>query len=80
MPKLKDAYLQIQERHAREIKRRTSERLNALLDEERDNDLDKPMYPVEKNDYTVCLYLLCLVIILLKVNLLYLQQLFLPRC
>jgi hypothetical protein len=81
MPKLKETYLQIRERNAREIRQRTREKVRAL---QRDQELvvieDLPVVPivVAQQSYLIPI-LVCLIIILILVNLLLWQFTLLSR-
>ena len=81
MPKLKETYLQIRERNAREIRQRTREKVRAL---QRDQELvvieDLPVVPivVAQQSYFIP-FIVCLIIILALVNLLLWQFTFLSR-
>ena len=81
MPKLKETYLQIRERNAREIRQRTREKVRAL---HQDQELvvveDLPVVPivVAQQSHLVP-FLVCLIIILILVNLLLWQITFLSR-
>ena len=81
MPKLKETYLQIRERNAREIRQRTREKVRAL---QRDQELvvieDLPVVPivVAQQSYLIP-FLVCLFIILVLVNLLLWQLTYLSR-
>ena len=81
MPKLKETYLQIRERNAREIRQRTREKVRAL---QRDQELvvveDLPAVPivVAQQSYLIPI-LVCLIIILILVNLLLWQFTLLSR-
>jgi hypothetical protein len=82
MPKLRETYLQIQERNAREIRQRTREKVRAL---QREQELvfveDLPVVPIvvaQQSSYLIP-FLVCLIIILVLVNLLLWQITFLSR-
>ncbi len=81
MPKLKETYLQIRERNAREIRQRTREKVRALL---RDQELvfveDQPVAPivVAQQSYLIP-FLGCVITILVLVNLLLWQSTYLSR-
>ena len=81
MPKLKETYLQIRERNAREIRQRTREKVRAL---QRDQELvfveDLPVVPivVAQQSYLIP-FLVCVIIILVLVNLLLWQSTYLSR-
>ena len=81
MPKLKETYLQIRERNAREIRQRTREKVRAL---QREQELvvieDLPVVPivVAQQSYLIP-FLVCLIIILVLVNLLLWQFTFQSR-
>ena len=81
MPKLKETYLQIRERNAREIRQRTREKVRALQgDQELVVVEDLPAVPivVAQQSYLVP-FLVCLIIILVLVNLLLWQFTLLSR-
>ncbi len=75
-PKLKETYLQIRERNAREIRQRTREKVRAL---QREQELvfveDLPVVPivVAQQSYLIP-FLVCVIIILVLVNLLLWQS------
>ena len=81
MPKLRETYLQIQERNAREIRQRTRERIRAL---QRDQELvivkDLPDIPIviAKQSYLVP-FLVCVICILVLVVLLLWQSTYLSK-
>ncbi len=76
MPKLRETYLQIQERNAREIRQRTRDRIRALQRVEElvfiENLPDTPVVIAEQS-YIVPI-LVCIIIILVLVCLLLVQQ------
>ena len=81
MPKLRETYLQIRERNAREIRQRTRERVRALhRDEERVIVEDLPVIPIviAQQSYLVH-FLVCVICILILVVLLLWQSTFLSR-
>ena len=81
MPKLRETYLQIQERNAREIRQRTRERVRALQrDQEQVIVEDLPVIPIviAQQSYLVH-FLVCIICILILVVLLLWQSTFLSR-
>ena len=81
MPKLKETYLQIQERNAREIKQRTRDRIRALQGEEElvfVEDLPDPPLVIAEQSYIVH-NLVCIVVLLVLVCLLLGQQIYLAK-
>ncbi len=81
MPKLRETYLQIQERNAREIRQRTRERVRALhRDEERVIVEDLPDIPIviAEQSYLVP-FLVCVICILVLVVLLLWQSTYLSK-
>ena len=81
MPKLRETYLQIQERNAREIRQRTREKVRAL---HQDQELvvveDLPIAPivVAQQSYLVP-FLICVICILVLVVLLLWQSTYLSK-
>jgi hypothetical protein len=74
MPKLRETYLHIQERNAREIRQRTRDRIKALQRvEERVVVNDLLDTPVAEQSYTVPI-LVCIIVFLVLVCLLLAQQ------
>ena len=81
MPKLRETYLQIRERNAREIRQRTRERVRALYrDEERVIVEDLPEIPIviAQQSYLVP-FLVCVICILVLVVLLLWQSTYLSK-
>jgi hypothetical protein len=81
MPKLKETYLQIRERNAREIKQRTRDRIRALQGEEElvvIGDLPDSPPVIAEQSYIVHI-LVCIIILLVFVCLLLCQQIYLAK-
>ena len=81
MPKLRETYLQIQERNAREIRQRTRDRVRALQGVEElvvIEDLPETPVVIAEQSYIVPI-LVCIVVILVLVCLLLAQQIYLSK-
>ena len=81
MPKLRETYLQIKERNAREIRQRTQDRVRALQGVEElvvIEDLPETPVVIAEQSYIVSI-LVCIVIILVLVCLLLAQQIYLSK-
>ena len=81
MPKLRETYLQIQERNAREIRQRTRDRVRALQGVEElvvIEDLPDTSVVIAEQSYIVPI-LVCIVVILVLVCLLLAQQIYLSK-